>query len=122
MNYSERHKIFANALNVYHNINEQDVLNNPQNYFGPNYKESLNYWFYWKSLAWEQKVICSDRLHEIDAKTYNKAGKIAKNLALEVIDPRFVEHLLPVECEIISAHLYLERNIPFTFLPLIFDL
>ncbi len=122
MNYSKRHKIFAYDLNVYHNINKQDVLENPEKYLGPNYKEVLNFWFYWDSLSYEQNSVISQRCHNINSQTFSKALKIAKELALEVIDPRFVKDLYFEELELVAAHLYLERNIPFTFLPLIFDL
>ena len=89
---------------------------------GPNYREVLNYWFYWESLCGGQKIVYWERWWALDGGTHDKANKIARELAKEVIDPRFVDYLGEMTLELISAHLYIERNIPFTFLPLIFDL
>jgi hypothetical protein len=122
MNYSYYHKAFANSLNYLHNINTQDVLEHPENYLGPNYKEVLNFWFYKDSLSEEQCNVYSKRYWALDSQTYTEARELAKKLAVEVIDSRFVEHFWEEECEIIAAHLYLERDTSFTFIPLIFDL
>jgi hypothetical protein len=46
--------------------------------------------------------------------------EIAEKLASEVINTTFV-NFFNIELEIIAAHLYLEREIPFTFLSLIID-
>jgi hypothetical protein len=120
--YSTYHISFSYVLNSQFSINKQDVLDYPQNYFGPNYKELLNFWFYWDSLSEEQCNAYWRRHNNIDVLFRNKANEISKKLASEVIDGRFVEFLYYGQREIIAAHLYLERNIPFTFLPLIFDL
>jgi hypothetical protein len=123
MNYSKFHKSFANNLNYYNNINKQDVLDYPEHYLGPNYKEVLNWWFYWGSLSEEQREVYLARYFNLDRKTRIKAHDLSKKLASEVIDPRFIDDLYYEELrEIVAAHLYIERNIPFTFLPLIFDL
>jgi hypothetical protein len=122
MIYSKSHKGFASQLNRYHSINEQDVLDHPENYLGPNYKEVLNFWFYRDSLSAKQLNVYWDRVDSIDVKTWNKARSIAIELAKEVIDPRFVNNLPCDELELIASHLYIERGIPFTFLSLIFDL
>jgi hypothetical protein len=122
MNYSKTHKWFASHLNFYHNTNEQDVLDHPENYLGSNYKEVLNLWFYWDSLSSEQIDVYWDRVDSLNSETLNKALSTAKKLVKEVIDPRFVDYLYPIEWELIAAHLYIERGIPFTFLPLIFNL
>jgi hypothetical protein len=122
MNYSERHKQFASQLNRYHNVNQQDVLEHLENYLGPNYKELLNYWFYWDSLSVDQWRVCYKRKKTLDFETLHKACSTAKELAKEVIDPRFVKYLYTNELELIASHLYIERGIPFTFLSLIFDL
>jgi hypothetical protein len=117
MNYSESHKDFATLLTDYHNINYQDVLEHPEDYLGPNYKELLNFWFYWDSLSDDQQYSIV-RYHHI----YIEARELAEKLASEVIDPRFIEYFWDEEWEIIASHLYIERSIPFTFIPLIFDL
>jgi hypothetical protein len=122
MNYSKIHKWFASLFKYFPNTNEQDVLNNPENYLGPNYKEVLNYWFYCESLSYEQWNVYCNRFRILDVETRHKARSTAIELAKEVIDPRFVECLYTIEQELIASHLFIERGIPFTFLPLIFDL
>jgi hypothetical protein len=118
MNYSKRHKNFASNLNFRLNIHEQDVLEYPEQYLGPNYKEILNFWFYWDSLSDKQQNVYCRRIAQLDPEVLFKARELAK----EVIKPIFIYYLWTVEYEIFASHLYLERNIPFTFLPLIFDL
>jgi hypothetical protein len=122
MKYSESHKQFASQLNRYHNINQQDVLDHPENYLGPNYKEVLNFWLYWDSLSEEQMVVFCNRVDSLDIQTRKKAHSTAEELAKEVIDSRIVKNLFTRELELIASHLYIERGILFTFLPLIIDL
>jgi hypothetical protein len=122
MNYSKIHKWFASNLKYIRNINEQDVLDHPENYLGPNYKELLNYWFYEESLSEEQRNVYLNRVDSLDYETRHKARSTATELAEEVIDPRFVNYLYLIERELIAFHLYIERGIPFTYLPLIIDL
>jgi hypothetical protein len=122
MNYSERHKEFASNLKYIRNINEQDVLDHPENYLGPNYKEVLNYWFYRDSLSSEQWDVYWKKYRSLVYETLNKARSTAKELAKEVIDPRFVKYIGIGELELIASHLYIERGISFTVLPLSIDL
>jgi hypothetical protein len=122
MNYSKSHKLFASYFNRFYNINEQDVLDHPENYLGPNYKELLNYWFYRDSLSIDKLVVYWNLIWSLDYETLTKADSTAEELAKEVIDPRFVEYLSNITRELIAAHLYIERGIPFTILPLIIDL
>jgi hypothetical protein len=122
MNYSKSHKLFASYLNRYHNINEQDVLEHIENYLGPNYKELLNYWFYYDSLSDEKWDVYCNHFWVLDIQTRIKANSTAKELSKEVIDHRFVEHLYTRELELIASHLYIERGISFTYLPLYIDL
>jgi hypothetical protein len=123
MNYSGRYNLFANCLNWKYDINKQDVLEHPEKYLGPNYKELLNYWFYRDSWSLKRWKVYSDKRSKLDLRIFIEGCKMAKELALEVIDPRFINFLRNSEdSELIAAHLYLERNIPFTFLPLNFDL
>jgi hypothetical protein len=121
--------IFASNLNYFHNINKQDVLDHPEKYLGPNYKEVLNFWFYRESLSvkqwkvyWDKWKVYWDRLYSLDIETRTKANSTAIELAKEVIDSRFVDYIEALELELIASHLFIERGIPFIFLPLIFDL
>jgi hypothetical protein len=122
MNYSKIHKWFASNLKYIRNINEQDVLDHPENYLGLNYKEVPNYWFYWDSLSEERRNVYWNRVDSLDLETWSKAHSTAIELAKEVIDPRFVDYIWVGELELIASHFYIERGIPFTFLPLIIDL
>jgi hypothetical protein len=122
MNYSGYHKVFADNLSHNYNINKQNVLDDPQNYLGPNYKEVLNLWFYWESLSDERREVYRKKFHKLGIQIRTEANTLAKELASEVIDHRVIWFHEYEDLEIIAAHLYLERNIPFTFLPLIFDL
>jgi hypothetical protein len=122
MNYSKTHKWFASNLTCIRNINEQDVLDHPENYLGPNYKELLNFWFYRDSLSAKQWNVYWDRVDSLNNETRDMAHSTIEELAEEVIDPRFVEYLSNITRELIAAHLYIERGIPFTILPLIIDL
>ena len=107
MNYSSAHKSFANYVNCRdHNINKQDVLDHPENYLGPNYREVLNCWFYWDSLSDEQWEVFDKRWGELSLETREKSRKTATELAAEVIDPRFVHYFDYEELEIIAASLY----------------
>ena len=117
MNYSYTHQEFARHLKKFYNINEQDVLSNPENYLGPNYREILNQWFYLDSLSSEQKSAFWDRYSSLNRETYVKAHDTARKLAEEVIAFKFVDHLTARDWELMASHLYIERGIPFTFLP-----
>jgi len=122
MNYSRSHLWFAWRLSFYHNFNKQDVLENPEKYLGPNYKEVLNYWFYRGSWSEEQRLVYRDVYSERIEKLDYNSRKISEELCKEVIDHKLCELCSPIEKEIIAAHLYIERRIPFTFMPVIMDL
>jgi hypothetical protein len=121
MIYSRRHKGFAWYLNIRYNINKQDVLDHPENYLGLNYKEVLNFWFYWDSLSEERRNVYWNRVGSLDDETWRKVHSNAIELVKEVIDPRFVSRLTEVELELIAASLYIERCISFFYLPLILN-
>ncbi len=122
MKISTHHITFANSLNFFFNIPKQDVLDHPEVYLGSNYRDVLNYWIYCKSLSDEQERVYSKRFWSLDEKTRFKAIDTSKELASEVIDKRYVYCLSSIILELIASHLYNERGIPFTFLPLIQDL
>ena len=115
--YHLQHEDSVSILN-FHKRN----LNQYKNKFGPNYIELMNWWTYRNSWNKEQLSSYRKRFYRLDQKTYLKASKLALNLSEEILDRSSYWNLPSVECEIIAAHLYIERNISFTFLPLIFDL
>jgi hypothetical protein len=122
MNYSFRHKEFACYFHYNYGNTIKNILEHPEKYLGPNYKELLNFWFYLDCQSGEQRKVYWNRYWELDYQTQEEALKIAGKLSPEVIDSRFVGRFSILELEIIASHLYIERNIPFTFIPLIFDL
>jgi hypothetical protein len=117
MNYSKRHKWVASVFNHFPNINQQDVLEHPENYLGPNYKEVLNLWFYWYSLSSEQWDVYWKRWCSLNSETRTKARSTTTELPKEVIDSRFVYYILDLALELIASYLYIGRGIPFTYLP-----
>jgi hypothetical protein len=122
MSHSKLHKQFAYSLNDVYSINEQDVLDYPEKYLGPNYREVLNFWFYRESLYYKQWKVYDKSRISLDYESRVKAHNTAEELASEVIDPRFIDFLYgELTCEVTAAHFYLERNIPFTFLPFLLD-
>jgi hypothetical protein len=70
----------------------------------------------------EQLDVYGKRHWALDPQTRSEASNLARNLASEFIDPRFVDFFNVRECEIIASHLYIQQNIPFVSIPLIFDL
>ncbi len=113
MKISSFHKHFANNLNLFFNIPKQNVLDHPEAYLGPNYRDLLNFWLYWESLSFEQKNVYWNRYWVLDEET--------RKLSSEVIDKRFVFLLSSIDLELIASHLYIERCIPFTFLHVLKD-
>jgi len=124
MNYSYSHERFANDLYLYHGFNEQDVLDSPRKYLGPHYKELLNFWFYYESLSELKMNNYCYKLNELAKNSYahNTYENLNISFALEVIEPPSIYHLYDIELEIVAAHLYIQREIPFIYIPLIFDL
>jgi hypothetical protein len=49
MNYSKIHARVAE----YDAIDREEILNKPENYFGPNYQTVLNFWWFVESLQEE---------------------------------------------------------------------
>jgi len=112
----------ARCISYKFGIEQQDVLEHPEKYLGPNYKELFNFWVYWDSLSSEQLEAYVDRSWYLVGQTFRGEFNIEAKFFSEVIGICITNNLSNIDCEIIAAHLYLERNIPFTFLPLIFDL
>jgi hypothetical protein len=54
MKISKTHQRFANDLQELYGISNQDVLDNPQSYLGPNWEAVINFWLYLDTLSKEQ--------------------------------------------------------------------
>jgi hypothetical protein len=96
MNYSYYHKQFADNLSHNYNINEQDVLDYPDQYLGPNFREVMNLWFYTGSLSGPQWEVYQHRRRKLGEEALIRADNLSKKLASEVIDPGFGKPLSPI--------------------------
>jgi hypothetical protein len=104
------------------NLENTEVLTNPEQFLGPNYQTVLRFWLYFESLTDEQENELIRRYDAIDDDTLNRAMALAYNAAIEVIGKdncRAVWYVVPypeaLTCELIALH-KLEK--PF-FLPLL---
>jgi hypothetical protein len=118
MNYISRpHKIVRNIKGF------QDVITNPEEYFGPNYKILLNLWIYWDSLDYNKH----EEYWKIAAKTSDFGH--SENLINRIsccVDNKLTRSQLKifsyVELETIAAHLLIEAGEPLVYLPLLMTL
>jgi hypothetical protein len=79
MTYSITHQALRD------HINNPEVLTNPQKFLGPNWEAVLRWWWYEESLTVEQWIELDRRWCAIDDDTRVRAGKLARNAAIEVI-------------------------------------
>ena len=109
-------------------LNNPEVLTNPQKFLGPNWETVLRWWLYYESLTDEQWEELWSRYDAIDHDTSYRAGKLALNAADEVIDRDNINFVYnatsypAITYELISMHLLFERGHQLTFVPLIKDL
>jgi hypothetical protein len=61
---SRIHKETAQLINIIYGISAEDVINDPENYFGVKYKKVLDFWSYLDSLT-EYQLDIVDDLYEI---------------------------------------------------------
>jgi hypothetical protein len=113
------------------NLENPEVLTNPQKFLGPNWETVLRFWLYYESLTREQKDELFRRyvVIDIDIDTRIRAMALAHNAAVEVIgaDNRSVVFMAsPVPevltYELIAMHLLFERGYSLTFVPLVNNL
>jgi hypothetical protein len=110
-------------------LNNPEVLTNPEPYLGPNWETVLRWWLYEESLTYEQQDELERRWYAIDDDTLNRAWNLAYNAAYEVIGEDNCDAVWDVApfpttitMELISMHLLFERGHQLTFVPLIKDL
>jgi hypothetical protein len=118
MTHSSNLKKFAKNLNIV----ETWVLYYPGYYLGPNHKKVLDFWVYWDSLSEDQRNVYKQRLYSLDAATYKKAHWWCCHLYWKVNIWARCFSLSVVDLEIIAEHLFIEKGIPLTFIPLTKDL
>jgi hypothetical protein len=88
MKISKTHKSLSEQLK------NPEVLTNPEQFLGPNWKTVLRWWLYWESLTDEQQVELDRRWCAIDDDTRERAWDLARDAAIEVIGEqnRWVAH------------------------------
>jgi|LakMenEpi03Aug12_release.lakeMendotaPanAssembly.Ray.scaffolds.fasta_scaffold470987_2 hypothetical protein len=100
-----------------------DVITNPEEYFGPNYKILLNLWIYWDSLDYNKH----EEYWNLAAKVYDfgYSEKLMNRISCYV-DTKLTSSQLDMfsnfELEIIAAHLLVEAGEPLVYLPLLMTL
>jgi hypothetical protein len=115
-------KISKTQQSLSDNLENPEVLTNPEQFLGPNWKTVLRFWLYYESLTDEPWNELIRRFWAIDDDTYIRAWALARNASIEVIgkdnrDAVLVAAPYPevLTCELIALH-KLEK--PF-FLPLL---
>jgi hypothetical protein len=80
MKISKTHQRLANSLQEHYRISNQDVLDHPENYLGPNWEALINFWLYLDTLTEEQLKVVDRRssIEEIEI-ACNKAWNSAES-------------------------------------------
>jgi hypothetical protein len=122
MKISKTHQYISEELN------NPEVLTNPEPFLGPNWETVLRWWLYFESLTDEQREELSRRYEAIDRETRIRAYNLAYDAAIEVIGEDNCDAVwdvapyLPLTYELIAMHLLFERGHSLTIVPLIKDL
>lgn len=95
---------------------DPDILTDPEDYFGPNYKILLNHWIYLDSLNREQKGIYFD-LHNT---LYVEETRRLHTLAEEYCDSFILLSLDCIDCELLVVDRLIESGQPLIF-PKLFE-
>jgi hypothetical protein len=122
-------KISKTHQNLSKELNNPEVLTNPEPFLGPNWETVLRWWLYEESLTDEQKNELSRRYWDIDYITCDRARNLARDASIEVIgeDNRVaVWYVVPypeaLTYELIAMHLLFELDHSLTFVPLVNNL
>jgi hypothetical protein len=75
MKISKSHKKFAVSLN------DQEILNRPEKYLGPNWEEVINFWLYLDILSKEQLRIVENRYMTLSDEECITASGRSRNVA-----------------------------------------
>jgi hypothetical protein len=113
MNYiSNIHKNFS----LY--FDNPEILTNPEEYFGPNYKILLNFWIYWETLTPKQ---ITEYRRQADTYVYSYRRNVLN--AAEYVESKIkrpdLMYFSSFDLEIFAAHILIESSLPLTFLPLL---
>ena len=101
---------------------EDAILTYPQDYFGPNYRDLLNFWVYYETLSDYQLGEVWKKIWEMDTDTWGQARALLRKLS-DQSDWFKVSlgSMSAVEMEICFAHIILEQGESLVFLPLYSD-
>jgi|694.fasta_scaffold14770_14 hypothetical protein len=110
--YSEIHRDISEV-----NKN-QDILTNPEKYFGPNYKILLNFWLYYDELSREQMGKFSD----VYCKMYLRGRDVEyiTHFAKQYCRPYIEEQLDDLDRELLAADLIIASGKSLIF-PRVFE-
>jgi hypothetical protein len=110
-------------------LNNPEVLTNPEPFLGPNWETVLRWWLYYESLTVEHRNELDFRYEDIGYVTRIRVWDLAEDAVIEVIgwdNWRAVCDVAPypelITYELISMHLLFERGHSLTYVPLIKDL
>jgi hypothetical protein len=78
MKISKAHRGFACRLRFFFQISEQDVLNHPENYLGPNWEAVIDFWLYINTLSYEQLRVAQKRYYALS----DVENNVSKNKVL----------------------------------------
>ena len=126
---SKTHQLFSEELN------NSRVLENPEKFLGPNYKEVLNFWLILDDLSQEQLRVVKERYDAFFNETlseWDKAVHLANDASYEVVDAYEAcwvawkvtksDAAYRITKELIAMHKILEvRQQPLTFFPMFLE-
>jgi hypothetical protein len=137
MNYSKSHHNFNN-----HFVGEYPVLNQPENFLGPNYETVLNFWWYIDTLTDQQidklggcYYSCDEYVRQnawnisrdFATTTVGHSNRVATYVSTEITPPtaRYYDNSNRARTcaklaayELISMHIFLEQGRKLFFVPL----
>ena len=113
--------ILHTHTNVSEFFNIPEIITNPEVYFGPNYKTLLNFWIYWNSLSFDQRVLYKRNVIKCN---YVYKDDLLNLIAFYVetkLTRQQLEFLSEIDLEIIASHIIIQPQIgiPLTFIPLL---
>jgi hypothetical protein len=101
---------------------EDAILTYPQDYFGPNYRDLLNFWVYYETLSDYQLGEVWEKIWAMDADTWRQARAHLRKLSDQSDWLKVSRDIMSaVEMEICFAHIILEQGESLVFLPIYLD-
>jgi hypothetical protein len=134
MKTSKAHQRFAESFQ--NRLTYQRVLDHPEEFLGPNWKDVLNFWLFLDTLSEEQWRIVEDRYWELDCSARCAAQNAAwdAKVAWDALDAAAWAAALSATpssaawaagnatAELIGSHILLSQNKSLTFRPMFLNL